>query len=53
LELARQQFRKRSAQQQIRIPPQLPVEPRIIVRIHAALESLGRCRSVKEPRCDA
>jgi ABC-type uncharacterized transport system substrate-binding protein len=40
-ELARQQF-QRSAQQQVRVLPNLPIEPRIIMRVHAALESFGR-----------
>jgi hypothetical protein len=40
-ELACQQF-QRNAQQQIRVLPKLPIEPRIVMRIHAAFESLGR-----------
>ena len=39
-ELARQQF-QRSSQRQVRVLPKLAIKARIVMRIHAALESFG------------
>jgi len=36
----------------IRVLPKLPIEPGIVVRVHAAFEGFGVTGSVKEPRRD-